>query len=259
VTRLAAERAPKTVRNVHGALRSCLGNALRQGYLPTNPAAEIKLPRVRVREQQVLTVAELRRVTDAMPTERDRLAVLVLGYCGIRSGELWALRKKDVDLLGRRLHVRCGLKEISGQLVFGETKTHQARAVGLPAFLVDELTGYLDSLPGGADALAFPSPKGHPQRHGDWYKKNFKPTVKAAVPEKDELRAHDLRHTCASILVQAGANVKHVSKRLGHSSVQTTLDRYSHLLPDDEDALVATLEGLHAAAAERDNLVALPV
>ena len=117
---------------------------------------------------------------------------------------------------------------------------------------MEELTGYLDSSP----AAPTRSRSRHPRAR---YKKSFKLTFEKAVSEEAALRAHDLRHTCASILVQAGANVKHVSKRLGHSSCRSTLDRYSHLFPDDADALVATLEGLHAAAAERDNLVALPV
>lgn len=68
--------------------------------------------------------------------------------------------------------------------------------------------------------------------------------------EKAGLRFHDLRHTCASLSVAAGANVKQVSTRLGHSSVIITLDRYTHLFPDGEEALAGQLDPTFVAAQE---------
>jgi len=275
VTVLAEERAPKTVRNVHAALRACLANAVRQGYLPSNPAAETRLPRAVKREMLFLTVPELERLADAMPRPEDRLAVLLLGYCGLRVGELWGLRVRDVDMLRGRLHVRQALKEVTAReaarvpasqrlgdtLILGPTKTHEERSVAVPGSLRDELAAHLAAR-GQPEGFAFLSPQGLPMRHGLWYRRTYKPGVVGLWPVEHGLhglRAHDLRHTCASILVAGGANVKLVSKRLGHASVEITLDRYTHLFPDQDDDLAATLDDMRLAApaSPAANVVAL--
>jgi integrase len=84
---------------------------------------------------------------------------------------------------------------------------------------------------------------GGPMRHGNFYSRHFKPAVRQALPDElHGLRFHDLRHTCASILLANGEHPKSVQERLGHSSVAITLDRYSHLYPEHEEALVGRLE-----------------
>lgn len=82
----------------------------------------------------------------------------------------------------------------------------------------------------------------------------FKPAVKVALPAaKPNLRFHDLRHTCASILIASGASIVLVQERLGHSSATTTLDRYSWLYPSQEAALADALDaGYNAASLDRD-------
>ena len=70
----------------------------------------------------------------------------------------------------------------------------------------------------------------------------------AAAKLPDDLRIHDLRHTCASLLIAEGANIKALQQHLGHSSATVTLDRYGHLYPDDLDALSDALERRRAGA-----------
>lgn len=80
------------------------------------------------------------------------------------------------------------------------------------------------------------------------------PTYLLAVPEG--LRIHDLRHTCASLLIAAGANPKAVQAHLGHSSISVTMDRYTHLFPSDVEALIGRLEDIRTrnlAAQSRPN------
>lgn len=98
-------------------------------------------------------------------------------------------------------------------------------------------------------------------RHNVFYRRHFKRAVAGytdtkglyhpgALPaEKHGLRFHDLRHTCAALSVAAGAHVKLISARLGHSSVQITLDRYAHLYPSVEEALAEQLDATFVAAA----------
>ncbi len=86
----------------------------------------------------------------------------------------------------------------------------------------------------------------------------FGPAVRAALPEaKHALRFHDLRHTCASLLIAAGAHPKAIQVRLGHSSISITMDRYGHLLPSVDDALAGALDATHAAALPVAEVVAI--
>jgi integrase len=94
---------------------------------------------------------------------------------------------------------------------------------------------------------------GGPLRHGLVYSRYFRRAVAVALPEKHGLRFHDLRHTCASLAVDSGANVKMVQELMGHSSVTITLDRYSHLFPTAHEALADNLSATFSAAeAEQD-------
>jgi integrase len=277
VNELAATKAPNTVRRVYTVLRAILALAVRRRYLAANAADDVKLPKKAPKNKQrlYLSAAEVRQLAEAMP-ERYRVAVYVAAYCGLRAGELWALRRKDVDLLHGELHVRQALKDISSTsawltaaekgLLFGPTKTHAERKLSLPEpikqLLADHLAG---SIPGGvgADALIFTATEGGPVRHGLFYRRVFKPTIKgdkkrkltAALPAHlHGLRFHDLRHTCAALSLEVQPNLAMVQARLGHEDIRTTINVYGHLLPSVEAALS---EGLTATFNEASNVTAL--
>jgi integrase len=146
------------------------------------------------------------------------------------------------------------LKELNGVLSFGPTKTHRSRTVSLPNFLRMMLNEHLvastSPIPaagGSADALVFPGPRGGPLRHGNFYRRHFRPAVEEALPHKRALRFHDLRHTAASLLIAQGAHPKLIQARLGHASITTTLDRYGHLFPSVEEALAEKLDNAYSA------------
>lgn len=242
-------------------LSSIFSEGVELGLLRENPAARMRLPSPQRSEMTILTADEIKALADAIPRASDRLAIYVAAYCGLRAGELWALQRRDIDLLHKRLHVRRALKDIRGHLEFGDTKTNGSRrTVSLPAFLHAMLSEHLNSMPAGPEALLFVSPggggtrrvgNGGPIRHGLFVRRVFKPAIvgdeetkrKPALPvEKRGLRFHDLRHTCASLLIAAGAHPKLIQARLGHSSITTTLDRYGHLFPSVEEALADTLD-----------------
>jgi integrase len=262
VNRLTAEGlSPATVRNVYACLRTALNVAVTQRLITVNPCLGVKLPRMHRQEMLFLSAAEVRALADAI-TPYYRVLVLTAAYTGLRAGELLALRRADVDLLHGRLYVRRALKEVNGHLSFGPTKTHRERTVSLPRFLRDELDTHLSQpLPGGngPDALVFPGPQGGPLRHGNFYGRHFKPAVQgyekdgekvpgALPPEKHGLRFHDLRHTCVSLLIAAGVHAKAIQSRLGHSSIQLTMDVYGHMLPSLDEAANDALDAAHAAA-----------
>jgi integrase len=98
---------------------------------------------------------------------------------------------------------------------------------------------------GAPEALVFTSPNGAPLRNSNFRRQVWYQAVEeTGLPE--DLRIHDLRHTCASLLAAAGANPKAVQGHLGHSSITVTLDRYTHLFPSDVDDLVRRLDDIQA-------------
>src|SRR5690242_1191502 len=140
------------------------------------------------------------------------MVVLLLAYCGLRWGELAALRVGRVDLMRRRVTVAEALTEVRGRLVWGMPKSHQVRSVPIPRFLVDELMAHLAGR--DPDALVFLGPRGGVLRNLNFRRDAF--DAAAAAAGLGGLTPHELRHTAASLAVSAGANVKAVQRMLGH-------------------------------------------
>lgn len=248
VAELARELSASQTRQAYRLLKAVLGAAVESRYIARNPCVGVKLPRLPREEMHFLTEAELEDLADAAGPYR--ILVHVLGYGGLRWGEATALRRGRCDVLRPRLEVVEAVTEVSGELHYGEPKTYERRSVALPAFLREELGYHLAaSVPDDPQALVFTDPDGEPLRHHRFYRPVFKKAVrKAGLPEG--LRIHDLRHTCAALLIASGANVKAVQKHLGHSSATVTLDRYGHLYPDDEDRLAELLDRRRADALD---------
>ncbi|HET6506028.1 MAG TPA: site-specific integrase [Baekduia sp.] len=102
--------------------------------------------------------------------------------------------------------------------------------------------------PIGPDAMVFHTVTGKAVRHTAFMRSVW-PTARMALPvEKRKLRFHDLRHTCATLLIAAGAHAKLVQERLGHANITTTLNLYGHVLPSTEAALVDALDDVYASA-----------
>ncbi|HEV2930454.1 MAG TPA: site-specific integrase, partial [Propionibacteriaceae bacterium] len=179
---------------------------------------------------------------------RYRLLVRFAAYTGLRAGELVALRVRHLNLLRGRCEVSESATEVDGRLVWGPTKTYARRTVHLPRFLCDQLAAYLAERPHGPDDLVFTAPQGGPLREQKFVAGIFKPAAaRAGLPHG--LRFHDLRHTCASLLIAQGASIKAVQAQLGHASATVTLDRYGHLFPDELQQLADRLQDAYAEAS----------
>jgi integrase len=106
--------------------------------------------------------------------------------------------------------------------------------------------------------LLFTTPYGHPVDHKNFYNRVFRPAVATLWPQGHRLyglRWHDLRHTAASLAIAATGNLGIVQKRLGHENIQTTYNRYHHLLPDADKSLADALAAMYDAS--EDNVVQL--
>jgi integrase len=251
VRRFIAELAeagnkPGTIRNTFNVLRLVFGTAAGSGAIRVNPCTGVRMPRSPKTEMLFLTAEDVLTLASAI-TEQFRTLVTSAAYTGLRAGEIGALRVGRVDLQRGSVEVRESLADVKGKLVFGSTKTYAHRTVRLPLFLTNEMAVHLDDRPHQPDDLVFTGPTGKPLRHNLFYVRHFKPAaVRAGLPEG--LRFHDLRHTCAALLVAQGAHPKAIMERLGHSSIQVTLDRYGHLFPSLDENLTDGLEATYQAS-----------
>jgi integrase len=226
------------VRQAHQLVGAVLEFAVKARHLPTNPVDGIDLPKLPETEQRYLTHEQLHRL--ALASGRFRTFVLVLGYCGLRFGEAAALRVADVDTEARRIRVRRSVTYVRKLgLVEGETKNHTSRTVPVPSFLAKLLeTEVVDK---DGSGLAFPSLRNGGYLTLSQARYSFKKAT-AAVDGCGGVRLHDLRHTCASLAISEGANVKVVQRLLGHKTAVLTLDRYGHLFADDLDAVARAFD-----------------
>ena len=236
--------SPSRAKHAYYVLYAVLEAAIQAGALVRNPAAGVRAPRSHSREMHFLSAAEVERLAEAIVPPYGVL-VRFAAYTGLRAGEIAALRVKRLDLLRGTVRVVEAASEVGGRLIAGPTKTHAERTVRLPRFLRDELAAYLASRPRDRDAFVFTAPKGGPLRHHNFYQRQFCPAlVRACLPA--QIRFHDLRHTCASLLIAQGAHPKAIQAHLGHSSIQVTMDRYGHLLPDALEHLADRLDAARA-------------
>jgi integrase len=239
----AAGKAPTTVHKTVQVLSKSLRAAVDDGRLLRNPAERLDLPRIEPEERRYLAAAEVHRLADAI--EPDYRALVLLGaYCGLRLGEMLALRRRHVDLLRLRVEVHSTIYELNGELVENAPKTRAGRrAVPLPKIVVDALDAHLHATPhDGADSYLFTAPHGGPVRTHAWRRRVWTPAVRAAGLEP--LTPHGLRHTAVAFWIHAGASPNEVKARAGINSVVTVLDRYGHLFPDGSQRVTDALDDI---------------
>jgi integrase len=173
----------------------------------------------RVNDPRPLTHDELWQLADHFDAARDRLLVLVAGYCGLRWGEPAALRWSDVDLEKGTLRVLRAYSEEAPRGELSPVKDHQARTVPIPRIVSEELVKY--GADHNADDLVFPSANRTPLRNRHFRRDVFDDAVEDLGLD---ITPHNLRDTAASLAIHAGASVVAVARLLGHESAATTLN-----------------------------------
>lgn len=258
-TLTASGKAPSTVKAIYLTVSQVFAQAALDGVVARTPCLGITLPSDRRREEMHFLnptqVNELAAIID----NRYRALVYAAAYAGLRAGELVALKVASVDVLGGSISVNCAASEVRGELVFGPTKNGRSRVVSIPRFLAQMLGEHIGQYP-SADGFVFTSREGGSVRHRNFYRRHFRPSVAKAhaqaiaadreadtIPEG--LRFHDLRHTCAAILISDGRHMEEVKDHLGHGSIRVTSDRYGHLFPSARLALAEGLEAVFQGTA----------
>jgi integrase len=232
--------SPRTVRYVHLVLTRALGDAVRWGYLPRNPASLANPPKAANKQMQVWSGGQLQQFLAAHKSHPHYMAWLLAATTGMRRSELLGLRWEDVDLDRGRLSVTQVLTCYGSKsnMRFTAPKTSSSRRqVALDPATVQALRQHRLQVFSRSGGLVFTEADGSPV-----YPQTFGLQFAAAVRKSGlpYIRFHDLRHTHATLALQAGVNPKVVQERLGHRSIAITLDTYSHVT-----------EGLQEDAAQR--------
>ena len=241
--------APRTVLHIHRAFSKALKQAAADGLIPRNPAAPVKPPQPRGEEIRPLNREQVRVLFEAASGDRLEALYIVAVTAGLRRGELQGLQWDDLDLDAGMLQVRRTCSEPKGGHIFEAPKSGKGRNVRLTQSAVAALRMHrrrqLEERMYKADlwqeqGLVFPSTVGTPLWGGN-LNRAFKATLQRAGLPKST-RFHDLRHTCATLLLKQGVNPKFVQELLGHADISLTLNVYSHVLPDMGNATADAME-----------------
>lgn len=237
MSKLIKVRSAKTTNNILTMLKTIFKYARRWGYIRISPCEDVDKYRVERQEMDYLNPQEI-QVLLKHCDEPFKTFVLTAVLTGMRKGELLGLQWGDIDWNSNTIFVRRSLKWKSGYnspdgstgWYFDTPKTrYSVRAVALTPRLKEALEIHRIHAPVNEHDLVFCNKDNNPLDPDNIIKRYFQPALRMAGLRT--IRFHDLRHTYTSLLIAQGENVKFIQSQLGHASIQTTMDRYGHLLP----------------------------
>jgi integrase len=248
--KLDAGLSPRSVQYVHVTLHKALKQAIADGLIPRNVTEAVKPQQVSREEMRPLTAEQVKVLFEAARGDRLEALYVLAVTTGLRQGELLGLKWDDIDLEVGTLQVRRTLTTAKGGPVLSAPKTKGSRrTVKLSPTALEALRSHLARQLEEIDrvgslwrekGLIFAAEVGEPLRRQYVTARRFKPLLRrAGLPE---IRFHDLRHTCATLLLSENVNPKVVSEMLGHATIAMTLDTYSHVLPTMQESAAKAME-----------------
>jgi integrase len=238
--------SPQTVTHMHRILKQALGQAVKWELLIRNPVDAASPPKASRGKMNTYDLDQTAELIEAMRPTRMLVPTLLAVLCGMRRGEIAALRWKNVDLNTGRLAILESAEQVGSKIRYKMPKSGKGRTLALSANLVEDLRAHRlrqaeELLRVGVilsdDTFVVAQTDGTPLQPDtltqDWFRK----LANTSLPR---IRLHDLRHAHATHMLANGIHPKVASERLGHSKIGITLDLYSHVLP-----------GMEADAAER--------
>jgi len=248
--RLDAGLSPRTVRYLHALMHRSLKQALRWNLVHSNVAKAVDPPKMPRADMRAMSPKQTRLFLEAAREDRLEALYVLAVHCGLRQGELLALRWEDVDLETGTLRVSRTLSRTKDGPIFTAPKTAKSRrTVRLTTGAVEALKRHserqaeeivrMDTLYQD-QGLVFASEVGTPLNRHNVNFRSFKPLLeRAGLPN---IRFHDLRHTCATLLLGRSVHPKFVQELLGHATIAITLDTYSHVLANMGDQASRAME-----------------
>lgn len=217
--------APASVASVHRTFAQLLTECVRLGIIETNPATGTELPRRRRQTRIVWSADEVRRVLAWTARDVRWHAVYHLALCtGMRPGEVRAVMWEDVDLSRRVVTVRRTVVRTDGAMVVQDgTKTGDTRLLALSDDAVEALGAWRE-----VSRSPYVASKTRRTVISDVTWRQWHEAMCAAAGVR-VIGLHGIRHTVATLLLEAGVDVKVVSVMLGHASTAFTMDVYQHV------------------------------
>lgn len=236
----STDRSASIVRKNHAMLSQILDMAVRDGIVKTNAAKGASLPRKAKARKVYLSWEQLAAFAEECGDNAP--IVWLLGTVGLRWGELAGLQVQDVDVLRGRITVRRNAVTVGSGVEVGTPKTHEARVVAVPRFVMNMLVPLMDGK--GQDSWVWCRSDGSPLRvpsSNTW----FYCALGRCMEKYDDfprVTPHGLRHVAAGLMISSGAHPKVVQRQLGHASAAMTLDTYADLWEDDLDAVAGRMD-----------------
>lgn len=238
--------SPRTVHHCRRVMLTAMDQAVRWKMIPSNPVALTRPPKIERAQMAAYGAPETAKMLAALEGSRMFIPALLASLCGLRRGEILALRWENVDLKAGSVAIRQSAEQVGTEVRYKEPKSGKARTVALSSTVVDEMKRHRaaqaeEQLKLGIrpDARSFVVAQidGKPLKPTSLTHEWTRLIAKTDLPQ---IRFHDLRHSHATQLLAAGVHPKIASERLGHSTIGITLDLYSHVMP-----------GMQANAAEQ--------
>lgn len=238
--KLASGLSPRTVQYMRAVLRRALGQALKWGLVARNVATLVDPPKSEHHDYVFMSPEQARAFLNAVKGDRLEALYSVALTLGLRQSEALGLQWDDIDFVNRTVSVRRSLQRINRELVLTDVKTKRSRRViPLPNNVAVSLKEHRDRQAferkalGAAWAnvhdLVFTTSDGRPL-DARGIVTQFKRHLNAAgLPD---MRWHDMRHSCASLMLAKGVDARTIMETLGHSQISTTMNTYSHVIPD---------------------------
>ncbi|MGK7057109.1 site-specific integrase [Bradyrhizobium sp. 1050_B9_N1_2] len=250
--------SPRTVHHMHRVLYSALGQAERWKLIARNPAALLeKKDRPKIERKAVATIDAPTTATvfDAARERRLFIPLVLATLCGLRRGEITALRWRSIDLDNGQLAVVASTEQTdAGSIREKEAKSGRSRTVALPSLAVEELRRWRLQQAEELLKLGVRADDGWhvvTQADGAPLQPRSLTHVMSDFLREWGMTLHKMRHTHASHMLAANVHPKIVQERLGHSSIAITLDIYSHLMPNMQGGAAAAVDDAMRAAIKK--------
>lgn len=257
--KLASGLSPRTVQYLRAVLRRALGQAQKWGLVARNVATLVDPPKSVHHEVQPLAPEQARALLRAAKGDRLEALYSVAVALGLRRGEILGLSWADVDWEAKTLRVQRQLQRLDGKLQTVDLKTTKSRrTLNIPDAVLAQLRAHRtrqieERLRAGTAWQAqdwepiFPSEVGTPLEARNLVTRYKALLKKAGLPD---IRFHDLRHSCATLLLVQGIPARVVMEWLGHSQISMTLNTYSHVLPEVREQAASAMDAVLADQGE---------
>ena len=247
----------RSVHHMHRVLKQALGQAMKWGTISRNVASLVKPPKVTRIEMQTLDVNQAATMIELARGTPILIPVLLGVLCGLRRGEICALRWRNIDLDKGQLSVVASLEDVRGGVREKSPKNGKGRTVALPPLLIAELRRHRLRQAKWLLRLGVRLTEDHRicmREDGEtvWpgsVGRAFRTFLRRHGLR--EIRFHDLRHSHATHMLASNVHPKVVQERLGHSSIGITLDTYSHVMPNMQADAAATVDAAFQAALDK--------